>query len=170
MMNETTLNLRDIHLPEPVSWWPLAPGWWILLAITVIIALFTYTAIKIYRNRQLLRDITVELDQIKLQFENSNNKSQLAKSLSVLLRRANITYNPRTNVAGLTGESWLAWLDKTSKKTAANSRFQSDTGKILLSAPYLPDDATLDFNADELIQLCETWLLTSHRKQAGMTS
>ena len=169
-MNEAALNLRDIHLPEPISWWPLAPGWWMLFAITLIITLTIYIAMKIYRSRQLKRDITSEFEQIKLQFENSQNKSQLAKSLSVLLRRANITYNPASNVAGLTSDNWLAWLDKTSKHSTADTRFQSDTGKILLSAPYLPDDATLDFNAKELIHLCETWLLTSHRKQTGKTS
>lgn len=169
-MNEPALNLRDIHLPEPVSWWPLAPGWWILFAITLIIILAGYIAIKIYRSRQLRRDISSELEQIKLQFDNSQNKSQLAKSLSVLLRRANLTYNPGSNVAGLTGDSWLAWLDKTSKYSTADTQFQSDTGKILLSAPYLPDDATLDFSAKELIHLCETWLLTSHQQQTGITS
>jgi len=167
-MNEPALNLRDIHLPEAISWWPLAPGWWILFAITLIIALTAYIAIKIYRNRQLIRDIASELEQVKQRFTDSKNKSQLAKSLSVLLRRANISYNPGTDVAGLTGENWLAWLDKTSKNTSSDTRFQSDTGTVLLNAPYLPDDARLDFNADELIQLCETWLLTSHRNQAGI--
>ena len=169
-MNEPALNLRDIHLPEPVSWWPLAPGWWMLIVIALIIVLTAYIAIKTYRSRQLRRDITSELEQIKRQFENSQNKSQLAKSLSVLLRRTNITYNPGSNVAGLTGDNWLAWLDKTSKHSTADTQFQSDIGKILLSAPYLPDDAALDFSAQELIHLCETWLLTSHRKQTGLTS
>jgi hypothetical protein len=32
-------QLRDIHLPEAVSWWPLAIGWW-LVAIVCILGLF----------------------------------------------------------------------------------------------------------------------------------
>ena len=30
-------QLRDVHLPEPVSWWPLAPGYWIVLALVVVV-------------------------------------------------------------------------------------------------------------------------------------
>ena len=32
-MDETTLPLRDLHLPDPIGWWPLAPGWWFVLVL-----------------------------------------------------------------------------------------------------------------------------------------
>ena len=33
-MNELQqLPLRDIHLPEAVSWWPPAYGWWLLVVL-----------------------------------------------------------------------------------------------------------------------------------------
>ena len=32
-MPATPLPLKDIHLPEAIGWWPLAPGWWILLLL-----------------------------------------------------------------------------------------------------------------------------------------
>ena len=35
-MNDAALPLRDLRLPEPVGWWPPAPGWWILAAIVVV--------------------------------------------------------------------------------------------------------------------------------------
>lgn len=160
------LELRDIHLPDPVSWWPLAPGWWILFTALVIFVFAALIARKIYQGRQLKREIAGELEQIKQQFEKSQDKSQLAKSLSILLRRVSITYNPSANVAGLTGNSWLSWLDDThdtaSRQSSANIKFQSDTGKVLLSAPYLPEDARLNFDSWELITLCESWLTSAH--------
>ena len=170
-MNEQTLNLRDIHLPEAISWWPLAPGWWILLACFIFVFIFLFIARKIYRSRQLSRDIGSELEIIKQQFETTQNKSQLARSLSILLRRANITYNPRSGIAGLTGEDWLAWLDQTlldenNNNSSTGLRFQSTTGKVLLSAPYLPENTAMDFDANDLIHLCESWLKTSHTTQA----
>ena len=33
------VNLKDIHLPPPVPFWPPAPGWWIL-ALLLISTLF----------------------------------------------------------------------------------------------------------------------------------
>jgi hypothetical protein len=161
-MNQQTLNLRDIHLPEPISWWPIAPGWWILLCGTLLIITVLFIGRKIYKSRQLGRDIRAEFETIKQQFQDTQNKSQLARSLSTLLRRANISYYPQANIAGLTGESWLSHLDKTNTRPFVKASFNSETGKVLLSAPYLPDETTLDFDARTLIGLCESWLTSTH--------
>ncbi len=159
-----TLDLRDIHLPEPISWWPIAPGWWMLIASLFLIIAVIFILRKIYLGRQLKRDITAELENIKQHFHKTQNKSQLAKSLSILLRRASISYYPKTNIAGLTGEHWLAYLDKTNVKRSKNNSFKSNTGEVLLSAPYLPDNTKLDFDTQSLIELCESWLLAPHKK------
>ena len=39
-MDEKALPLRDLHLPEPIGWWPLAPGWWVILWIIPIVNIF----------------------------------------------------------------------------------------------------------------------------------
>jgi hypothetical protein len=163
-LNPETLNLRDIHLPEPISWWPPAPGWWILLITTIFIIAAAIILRKIYLRKQLKRDIKAELDNIKQQFQQTQNKSQLAKSLSILLRRASISYYPKADIAGLTGDSWLRYLDESNARSSAANIFQSDTGRILLSAPYLPDDSNQDFDAQKLIRLCESWLQSPHNK------
>ena len=174
-MNEATLNqaaqtleLRDIHLPEPISWWPIAPGWWFIAASLIFIGAIIFLSRKAYIKKQLNRDINSELESIKKEYQQTQNKSQLAKSLSILLRRANISYFPKTDVAGLIGNQWLIYLDGTNKSKAQN--FHSDTGKALLTAPYLPDNAKLDYDAQSLIQLCESWLNSAHKTKSLMAS
>ena len=34
-MDPQQIPLRDLHLPEVIGWWPLAPGWWFLIALAV---------------------------------------------------------------------------------------------------------------------------------------
>ena len=158
------LDLRDIHLPDPISWWPIAPGWWLVIVSLFLIIAVIFILRKIYLGKQLKRDIISELENIKQQFHQTQNKSQLAKSLSILLRRASITHYPENNIAGLTGNNWLNYLDITNSNASSGRVFQSDTGEALLSAPYLPDNSPQDYDAQALIQLCESWLRSSHKK------
>lgn len=162
-----SLPLRDIHLPEPISWWPLAPGWWILLASLIFIISIYFIVKKVRYSRRLKRASRGEFEVIKNQYLNNKNDHQLVKQLSIFLRRACISFYPRQNTAGLTGESWLNFLDRTladankqsSPITDLNTGFNSEAGKALLSAPYLPEDSTethIDTNA--LLDLCERWL------------
>ncbi len=162
-LNEQTLELRDIHLPEPISWWPIAPGWWMIAASVILLVIVFFISRKIYLSRRLRREISAELVNIKQQFQTTQDKSQLAKSLSVLLRRACITYYPAEHIAGLTGNDWLLYLDTTMASSAGDKKFQSDIGQALLDAPYLPQDTELDYDAQALIQLCQSWLTARHK-------
>ena len=163
------LNLRDIHLPEPISWWPIAPGWWLIAASIILIAIVIYLFKTAKQKRQLKQqlgnDIHTELATIKQQFQQTHNKVQLAKALSILLRRASISYYPEKDIAGLTGNNWLNYLDNTHTAASKNRLFHSDIGKVLLSAPYLPETAELAFDAQALISLCESWLCAPHARK-----
>ena len=153
-MPAESLPLRDIHLPDPVGWWPPAPGWWLLLiiaaALTVAVYLFRYV-----RRRQLLkRTVRKELAVLRQRYNGNHDRVELLKSLSALMRRASISFYPRSQSASLTGEQWLQYLDRT----APRKEFQHGAGRVLATAPYLPPKSIIETDFDALFALCEDWL------------
>jgi len=59
-----------------------------------------------------------------------------------------LAYAPREEVAGLTGEAWLAWLDNGMPLPY----FHTEGGKSLLNLPYRdPDSDTSDIDINALI-------------------
>ena len=148
------LPLRDIHLPEAVSWWPPAPGWWLLLILSAVI-IASITLFKHIRKRGLLkRTALAELEIIRKQYDDNHDRIQLLKALSALMRRASISFYQRNSSASLTGVEWLQHLDKTAQRR----EFEKGNGKILATAPYLPANSQLDIDFDDLLSLCEDWL------------
>ncbi|MDH5387004.1 MAG: DUF4381 domain-containing protein [Gammaproteobacteria bacterium] len=165
----TTLALRDIHLPDPISWWPPAPGWWLLfgLVLLTVAAVFLF---RYYQKKQALKkQVLAEFEILRELFNKEKNTTVLVQSLSILLRRACISFYPRSEAASLTGESWLQFLDDTCTEKA----FQTEHGKLIASAPYLSENTPLDFDAEKLISVCENWLKAQPNKnhdRAGSTS
>lgn len=158
--SETELPLRDIHLPEPISWWPPAPGWWILLATLILLALVFYFGRKIYRRRALKRAVAGELEKIKQDYHQNRDQHVLIQSLSVLLRRSAISFFPRRETASLTGEAWLRFLDESAPSVSSSSdTFYKGIGEVLASAPYKSESSSEKIDAESLLTLCESWLL-----------
>lgn len=140
-------QLRDIHMPAPVSWWPPAPGWWALLALLPITVALAY-AIHVHRRRNRWRGgALTELARLR-----DEPPERLLRELSVLLRRVAISRFPRHEVAALTGEDWLAFLDRT---LGDGMPFRSGAGRVLLSGPYARN---AEVDAASLLALCERWI------------
>ncbi len=134
-VQDTALPLRDIHLPEAISWWPPAPGWWLLLAIMLTGALLVWW----WRAHQAAVRVRVvalnEWQRLLVEFQQQQDASRLVRELSILLRRVCLSYYPRTTVAGLTGEAWLRYLDSALPLPQTNP-FSEGVGRLLLDAPY----------------------------------
>lgn len=146
-MQDSELPLRDLHLPDPIGWWPLAIGWWILIGLAVIVAAWLIHKAVLKRQHNAARRFALrEFQGIETAFRQDGDAVTLGKRLSQLLRRAMLAYSPRADVAGLTGEEWLRWLDRD----LPVPYFHTDGGKSLLQLPYRDpqgDFADIDTNA-----------------------
>lgn len=160
-----SLQLQDIHLPESAGFWPLALGWWILLALTVLIATWLILkTIKRAKQRKYRQMILSKFDTLEKKLKANPSNATVAE-VNTLLRQLAITYYPRTEIASLTGGDWLHFLDESGD----TQDFSRGAGRILIEAPYQLDkqlDKPLDtqpshhidnFNLNEFIPLIQNW-------------
>ena len=132
-MDPEQIPLRDIHLPDPIGWWPLAPGWWFLIALIVAGLIYLlYRRVLKWRHNAARRLALHELKRLRQAYEAGEDALVLSKSLSELMRRSMLAYAPRDEVAGLTGEAWLRWLDRG----LDGEPFSAGAGRSLESLPY----------------------------------
>ena len=143
--------LRPLHTPPPIPWWPPAPGWWLLagLLLATLLGLLWWR-----RRTHLQRAALRELDALVQSGEAT--ESQLA-ALNRLLKRYALACWPHSEVASLSGEAWLAFLDAHGGGTG----FSEGPGRALLIGPYSPD-AKL---SPELISLARRWIRTNHPRR-----
>ncbi len=146
------LQLKDIHLPEPPGVWPLAPGWYVLIALGTCVILWSlWWGIRRSRRWRIKRVARKRLQAILVEHQQSANAACAFSDLSVLLRRVALVFEGR-KVAGLTGDAWLEFLDHSGQTQA----FTQGVGRLLISEPYqkAPDPKAID----ELVQLVEKWI------------
>ena len=94
---------KDLQMPDPVSWWPLAWGWWVLIAVLVgIIAFAIYRLVVNHKHKRAQKEA---LQQIK-----ALSNETPTYELNRLLKQAMLSYYPREIIAGLTGASWYEFL------------------------------------------------------------
>jgi hypothetical protein len=151
-MNPTDLSeLRDIHLPDAVSWWPPAPGWWILVGLVVagIFALWLRYRSH-YRERAAIRGFQAAASALA----GGAEPVLCVQRISMILRRFAMTLEARSPVAGLTGEDWLRFLDSRWTR----EEFSAGAGRVLIFGPYAPAGRISASDVGALSQLCISWV------------
>jgi hypothetical protein len=152
-MAHSALNLRDIHLPEPITWWPPALGWW-LLAIGLPISLYFFY--RLYRHLTRQTPVKTALRLLSGLADNTMlTPQEKAAELSMLMRRVVMSSSSHNNeVAGLTGDAWLNFLNQN----LPDAPFSQATGALLSDAPYRPQNISAQ-QLTALVALCRRWML-----------
>ena len=149
---EQQLPLKDIHLPEAVSWWPPAIGWWLLALFSVLLlaTLITWT-IRTIKQRRYRHAALAELQQYTALFEANGNVRDYADRVNRLLRRVAIQCYGRTAVSHLTGKQWENFL----QTQCPHKDFDTDTAHQLLKAAYAKDPQP---SLADSSQLARVWI------------
>jgi hypothetical protein len=153
------LPLRDIHLPAEVGWWPLAYGWWIAIALAILGALVAgWRYRSLYRERAALKG----LKAVAKALADGRSPGVCIQRISMILRRFAMSVAATEPVAGLTGESWLKFLDSRWPR----DEFSAGIGRVLIFGPYAPPDRVNSGDVSALNELCIDWVRAQRPQEA----
>lgn len=148
------LPLRDIHLPQAVSWWPPAIGWWILL----ILGLLLMTAIVIWIRKLLQpkmnKSARAEMDNILLAYQQHQDDVKLLQQISAAIRRIGISYLRREDYAGMVGEKWYQQINQL----VPGKTFSESMIALLINAPYQKQPVLDKQLVQQLITQTQAWV------------
>ena len=139
------LQLHDIHVPEQVSNFPIAPGWWLLLVLLVISTVWFYK-----KRKQSIR-LNASKKQALTILE--NNPSLSAKECIALLKWAAMQYVNRQQLAKLYGEGFQTFLMKQLPEKHQASFTKLSTGAF--QGQYQAEQAVLKTTATTIDRDCQ---------------
>ncbi|OAX89099.1 hypothetical protein A7D16_08475 [Xanthomonas nasturtii] len=140
-MTPQSLPLRDVHLPSSPSWWPLAPGWWLVIAVIVLVLGSAW--VWWWRRRQRQHRWLAAFDA---QLQSAATPAQRLAAVSMLLRRAARRVDPQAD--RLQGDAWLQFLDGRKSK---DQLFSQGPGRAVLEGGFQRTPAVSDLPAVEAL-------------------
>lgn len=132
--NPNLAQLRDIHMPDVIGYWPLAPGFYLLGVLVCIAILVTgFLLIRYFMNGRGKRKALRVLEDYQNDYLNHKNSQLSSAQLSELLKRVALIYYPREQVASLQGDAWIEFLNQSSR----NIDFKT-VRSLLIECPFQP--------------------------------
>lgn len=109
------LSLKDIVLPEPVTFWPPAPGWWLLAGLLLLISatLIFWLVRRSQHQRRIRRQ--------QHQFNTAIAAIERTEQANDWFKRLALQYVAPQQVASLHGDAWFTWLHNTLPENARDA-------------------------------------------------
>lgn len=159
-------ELADIRMPGEVSWWPLAPGWWVLLA--VLVALAIYGGWRLQKRLALQRRLGGAVSELSkarqtlMQAGEDNMEQRLiyVNSVNAVLRRVAMLHLGHNSVASLSGQQWTDFLREHDKAGLLTPQL----AEVLAQGRFAP---RCDVNADALERMAREWIKNLYMARIG---
>lgn len=159
-------ELADIRVPGEISWWPLAPGWWVLLAI--LLGLAVYGAWRMQQRMVLQRRLGGAISELTKarQTLTAAGEDQMAQrliyvnSVNAVLRRVAMLHMGHDQAAGLSGQPWVSFLRKHDKA----GLLTPELADVLAQGRFAP---RCDVDANALERMAREWIKNLYMARIG---
>lgn len=156
-------NLHDIVEPTAIPMWPPAAGFWILLALLLLwLSAMGLLWLLRYRKNRYRREALVMLQGIEPQLQADNSRAAALAEVAQLLKRTALTAYPRREVAELSGDEWLAFLDRSGNTTSFSRGAASVIGRISWQ-PQVAAELS-EREVGEIAKSVKSWIRSHHRE------
>lgn len=153
-------QLNDIESLQQVTWWPLAPGWWILGAVILAAVVgLSYLLVSRHKQKRYRKKALTELAAMQKQ-----EGQAFLNSLSALLKRTAIKAYPHKKSLFIVahGEEWPHILQRITPKAPL-----SQEGANALA--YGLHQRSVNFDQHELIRFAKYWIAQHPRRFSDKT-
>ena len=150
-------DLRGLHLPPDPGFWPLAPGWWLLmLALLAIVAIGIWLWRR-HAQRSRPHPALAEAARLQVRAQSLDDQTLIAQCSALLRRVAVQQHGPQ--VAGLAGAAWVQHLQTHTPESVTDA---SELWQTLGASRYAPSPQV--GSRERLIAACQAWV--AHAVQA----
>ncbi|MBB3061477.1 DUF4381 domain-containing protein [Microbulbifer rhizosphaerae] len=164
---ELLAQLRDIHEPAPVGWWPPAPGWWLLgaLILTAVAAAIFFW----HRRRKIRARNRYRVEAVRLLQDVAPANPRAVEQINEILKRVAVASFGRPACGNLTGRRWIEFLENSS-----DSELPAEAREALLEHLYRRPDKNPEW--DQKLRDCTValrdcaiqWVESHQREAAGV--
>jgi len=153
-------GFQEISDPKTIHWFPLATGWYFVGALVVIFLSWRlFLAAKRYKANAYRRNALRQLEIINTDFNNGNlNHKQYLQQLRKLLKATTLVIYQRHEVASLSGQQWMQFLNKKTDK----SYFDKNTLDLMQHSTYQQQYEADTDTLKRFSQCVAQWLAHHH--------
>ncbi len=157
---QTLRTLKELELPASVSYTPQTVGWIGIGALLAIVLLWVgWRALRHYHAQRYRRVALLELTTIEARLAVSTQRASALAQLARVLKRVSLVAAPHDRVASLSGEAWIAFLNRT------RGRFDARSASLLSLGSYAPAEYIGGASEADIAQLvvhARDWIRHHH--------
>ncbi len=143
-------QLKDIHLPSPVTDLPIAFGWWLLLTVFILLTIAGIIyGLKRHEKNKTKKAALLLLSQQHEQLKKHKDTQVFLQQSNEVLKRYCLDKYPEA--ASLSGNAWTSFLNRQSRKPY----FEADVEKAISQGLYQPQ---CEYDTQTLFSACVSWI------------
>lgn len=150
-------RLHDIVAPGAVSWWPVAPGWYVISGLLLLfVAAVAWRSWRGYLGDRYRWEALQACAAIERRMSDPALRWSGLADLGELLKRVALAAYPREQVAALTGDAWWRFLEMGTGRTG----FENEIRTIMDQALYgtSEDAAPTDDMVASICSAARDWI------------